>query len=40
MVVVRFAVRRRRVMLGTQAVLMLAIAAVSLGAVLVVAGAS
>jgi hypothetical protein len=40
MVVVRFAVRRRSLMLGTQAVLMLAIAAVSLGAVLVVAGSS
>jgi hypothetical protein len=40
MVVVRFAVRRRRLMLGIQAVLMLTIAAVSLGAVLVVAGSS
>ncbi|HWM34585.1 MAG TPA: hypothetical protein VNR36_10150 [Pseudolysinimonas sp.] len=40
MVVVRFAVRRQRLMLGIQAVLLLAIAAVSLGAVLVVAGTS
>jgi hypothetical protein len=40
MLVVRFTVRRRRAMLGTLAILMLAIAAVSLAAVLVVAGSS
>jgi hypothetical protein len=40
MVVVRLTVRRRRRMLGSLAVLMLAIAAVALGAVLIVAGAA